>query len=115
MQEIDTFWLSCLEYFKKELNAQQFNTWIKPLELDTSHNNSTEPILLAPNRFVLQWVKNNFLTHINEMAQQQVSQDVYFRLILIGKLMLIHQVLHHHCDFIHTFILPINLTFYVIL
>jgi chromosomal replication initiator protein len=82
MQEIDTFWLSCLEYFKKELNAQQFNTWIKPLELDTSHNSSAEPVLLAPNRFVLQWVKNNFLTKINEMAQQHFPQKVLFQLKL---------------------------------
>ena len=82
MQEIDTFWLSCIEYFKKELNAQQFNTWIKPLELDTSQKSSTEPVLLAPNRFVQQWVINNFLTIINEMAQQHFSQNVHFQLKL---------------------------------
>lgn len=85
MQEIDSFWLICLKYFKKELNAQQFNTWIKPLELDTSNNNSTEPVLLAPNRFVLQWVKNNFLTNINEMAREHFSQNVHFQL-KIGEL-----------------------------
>ncbi len=82
MQEIDSFWLICLEYFKKELNAQQFNTWIKPLELDTSNNDNVEPVLLAPNRFVLQWVKNNFLNNINEMAREHLSQNVHFQLKL---------------------------------
>ncbi len=65
---MDTFWLSCLKHFEKELNAQQFNTWIKPLQLNLSsaHN---ELILVAPNRFVLQWIKDNFLPRIEQMAE----------------------------------------------
>ena len=82
MQEIKTFWLSCLEHFKKELNSQQFNTWIKPLKIESTHKNSVEPTLLAPNQFVLQWVKNNYLTLINKMAQQHLSQNVNFQLRL---------------------------------
>lgn len=82
MQTINTFWLSCLEYFKNELNAQQFNTWINPLQLDSSHTDNSSPVLIAPNKFVLQWVKDNFLMHINKMAKTHFSHDVQFQLKL---------------------------------
>ena len=82
MQTINTFWLSCLEYFKNELNAQQFNTWINPLQLDSSHTDNSSPILIAPNKFVLQWVKDNFLLHINKMAKIHFSHEIQFQLKL---------------------------------
>ncbi len=80
---MDTFWLYCLGYFEKELSAQQFNTWIKPLSLDSSHDGS-EPILVAPNRFVMQWVKDNFLSRIELMAEKHFSQSIRFQLMLAG-------------------------------
>src|SRR6266581_2775305 len=36
------FWASCLSRFEKELPAQQFNTWIRPLTLETA--DAPEPI-----------------------------------------------------------------------
>jgi chromosomal replication initiator protein len=81
MPAMDTFWLSCLGYFEKELSAQQFNTWIKPLYLDSSRD-ASEPVLVAPNRFVLQWVKDNFLSRIELMAEKYFSQTVRFQLML---------------------------------
>ena len=63
MPAIESFWLFCLAHFEKELSAQQFNTWIKPLRLDNA-SSTFEPTLIAPNRFVMQWVKDNFLTRI---------------------------------------------------
>ncbi|HEV7930246.1 MAG TPA: DnaA/Hda family protein, partial [Nitrosospira sp.] len=81
MPAVDTFWLSCLEYFEKELSAQQFNTWIKPLSLESSHN-AFEPVLVAPNRFVMQWVKDNFVARIEQMAQEYFSCNVHFQLKL---------------------------------
>ena len=82
MQAIETFWYSCLKHFEKELNAQQFNTWIKPLRLDTSEKCDDQPVLIAPNRFVLQWVKDNFIPHIEVMAQKHFSKEIHFQLIL---------------------------------
>lgn len=93
MQTINTFWLSCIEYFKNELNAQQFNTWINPLQLDISHNDNSKPILIAPNKFVLQWVKDNFLLSINKMAKSHFSHDIQFQLKLAdqNKALIINQ------------------------
>ncbi len=78
---MDTFWLSCLEHFEKELSAQQFNTWIKPLRLDCSHD-AFRPILVAPNRFVMQWIKDNFLSRIEQMAEKYFSRSIHFQLEL---------------------------------
>ncbi len=82
MQSLNTFWLSCLDHFKKELNAQQFNTWIKPLQIDPALNSDNEVVLIAPNRFVSQWVKDNFITHIEVMAQAYFSKKIQFHLKL---------------------------------
>jgi chromosomal replication initiator protein len=63
---MDGFWQQCLEQFKKELTGQQFNTWIKPLRMESGDGGLR---LLAPNRFVQQWVKEKFLGRIEEMAE----------------------------------------------
>src|SRR2546423_9148550 len=60
-----SFWPTCLEAFKRELTPQQFNTWIRPLRLETSADGL---VLIAPNRFVLQWVKERFAARIEELA-----------------------------------------------
>ena len=60
---METFWRSCLSRLENELPAQQFNTWIKPLQLD-SKTPSGQIGILAPNRFVLDWIKNRYLARI---------------------------------------------------
>ena len=57
--DIEKFWLLCLEHCNKELTAQQYNTWLKPLTPDYNKENNTLYIV-APNLFVLQWVKERF-------------------------------------------------------
>ncbi|MBX3615577.1 chromosomal replication initiator protein DnaA [Nitrosomonas sp.] len=81
-QSLNTFWLSCLDHFRRELNAQQFNTWIKPLQIDSALDNDNEVILIAPNRFVSQWVKDNFITHIEKMALSYFDKKIQFLLKL---------------------------------
>jgi chromosomal replication initiator protein len=76
------FWLSCLSRFEKELPAQQFNTWIRPLKLDADAVPSGELRLLAPNRFVLQWVKERFLPRIEAMGAEFFSSPIRVSLVL---------------------------------
>ena len=57
--DIEKFWLLCLESCSKDLTAQQYNTWIKPLSADYDKENNILYII-APNLFVLQWVKERF-------------------------------------------------------
>src|SRR3990172_6001622 len=76
------FWDSCLSRFEKELPAQQFNTWIRPLQLDATTGPSGELRLLAPNRFVLQWVKERFLTRIESMGVEFFASPIRVSLAL---------------------------------
>ena len=66
---MQSLWQSCLKQLEKELPAQQFNTWIRPL--NPTADTAGELRLVAPNRFVLQWVKDRFLTRIETMLAEQ--------------------------------------------
>jgi chromosomal replication initiator protein len=60
-------WEQCLSYLETELSEQQFNTWILPLQTELKDN---QLCLLAPNRFVMDWVKKNFLDQIRKIVLQ---------------------------------------------
>ncbi len=55
-------WKRCLDHLEGELPAQQFNTWIRPLQAIEANGSLR---ILAPNRYVLDWVKDHFFDHIN--------------------------------------------------
>ncbi len=61
-------WEQCSSLLQDELPAQQFNTWIRPLRVESEETNVVR--LLAPNRFVLDWVNDKFMTRINEIVSQ---------------------------------------------
>ena len=65
MSPVPPFWQRCLAAFREELTPQQFNTWIRPLAIEGVDGGYR---LLAPNRFVLQWVKERFAERIGELA-----------------------------------------------
>ncbi len=64
---MENFWPSCLERLELALSAQQFNTWIKPLQVEIEGNIVR---LVAPNRFVMQWVKDRFSKKIEQYAHE---------------------------------------------
>ena len=74
-----SFWPSCLEAFQRELTPQQFNTWIRPLRLETSGDGL---VLIAPNRFVLQWVKERFAARIEELATVALGRPPRLALVI---------------------------------
>jgi chromosomal replication initiator protein len=76
---MNSFWRFCLSHFEKELPAQQFVTWIKPLKFHAEGNVLT---LVAPNRFVLQWIRDKFFVRIQELATEKMEQPVEIRLLL---------------------------------
>ncbi|HZV62971.1 MAG TPA: chromosomal replication initiator protein DnaA [Methylophilaceae bacterium] len=76
---MENFWSICLDRFKQELSAQQFNTWIKPLRFEPKNNTVR---LLAPNRFVQQWVKDRFLRRIELLAEELLQHPVAIELAL---------------------------------
>ncbi|KAA3621000.1 MAG: chromosomal replication initiator protein DnaA [Proteobacteria bacterium] len=58
-------WRHCLNRLENELTDQQFNTWIRPLQAIERDNRLT---LLAPNRFVMNFVSETFLARVSELA-----------------------------------------------
>ena len=70
---LPVFWQRCLDAFRDELTPQQFNTWIRPLAVEAVDGGFR---LLAPNRFVLQWVKERFAGRIAELAELTEGQPV---------------------------------------
>jgi len=63
----ESAWQQCLDLLRGEVPSHQFNTWIRPL----SHRLDGEDlVLLAPNRFVGNWVRDKYLHRIQELMGQ---------------------------------------------
>ncbi|AXE35474.1 chromosomal replication initiator protein DnaA [Chromobacterium phragmitis] len=71
MTELDQFWPACLARLEAELSSQQFNTWIKPLTAEAGDEGIA---LFAPNRFIMQFIKDRFLPRIEELAVELVGE-----------------------------------------
>lgn len=74
-------WEQCVGILQSELPAQQFNTWIRPLQAVES---DSELKLLAPNRFVLEWVKQHFLPRIEELLSSSTAYPAMMIALEIG-------------------------------
>lgn len=62
-----TLWEKCLDCLQDEFPSQQFNTWIRPLQVEHAGD---KLVLFAPNRFVLDWINERFLSRISELVVQ---------------------------------------------
>lgn len=79
---MEKFWPACLSRFEQELSAQQFNTWIKPLYAEIVDNNIR---VVAPNKFVQQWVKGRFLSKLETIAEELFSHSVFIEITVSKK------------------------------
>ena len=61
----DSLWNRCRRVLEGELTEQQFNTWVRPLQ---SLERDGELRLLAPNRYVVEWIDQHSLARIKELA-----------------------------------------------
>jgi len=64
-------WDYCVSYLQSELPAQQFNTWIRPLRAEGEEGVLR---LVAPNRFVLDWVNDKYIDRIQDLLND--NQDL---------------------------------------
>ena len=65
-----TLWNQCTRVLQAELPEQQFNTWIRPLQ---AVDDGSTLRLLAPNRFVIDWVQQHYLERILEVVDDSDS------------------------------------------
>ncbi len=77
------FWSFCLSRLESELPPQQFSTWIKALQADGAAS-AEQPFLrlLAPNRFVLQWVRERYLQRIGELGAEYHGSPIELEITL---------------------------------
>jgi chromosomal replication initiator protein len=72
---MSAFWSDCLARFERELPAQQFNAWIKTLRVE-SDDVGRRLRLVAPNGFILKWVRDRYLSRIEDLSRQFFPEPV---------------------------------------
>jgi chromosomal replication initiator protein len=68
LQAQSSLWKNCVRELQAELPEQQFNTWIRPLQAIEDERTLR---LLAPNHFVVDWLKQHHIERIEELVGNQ--------------------------------------------
>ena len=66
-------WQNCIESLKAEVPAEEFRTWIAPLEVEISRNVLS---VSAPNRFISDWVRGKYLPRILEIVEAYEDEEI---------------------------------------
>ncbi|MFT5930038.1 MAG: chromosomal replication initiator protein [Oceanospirillaceae bacterium] len=74
-------WQQCLARLQDELPSQQFNTWIRPLKVNEEGRLIQ---LLAPNRFVQDWVKDKYFSRIRELVADYATDATQGVELIVG-------------------------------
>jgi chromosomal replication initiator protein len=74
-------WGKCVDRLKAELTPEQIGMWIMPLQAVEESDAIT---LYAPNRFVMDWVKDHYLQSINGITNQLSQGRIAEVRMLIG-------------------------------
>ncbi|MGL4475641.1 MAG: chromosomal replication initiator protein DnaA [Shewanella sp.] len=67
-----SLWQQCIGRLQDELSAQQFSMWIRPLQAEMDGETL---VLYAPNRFVLDWVRDKYINIINQFFIEQLGSN----------------------------------------
>jgi len=76
---MNSFWDSCLEYFKTVLSSQQYKTWVHPLDGAIING---EIVIVAPNRFLLVWARDNYSKDLKRLAKESGGSQLPIRFTL---------------------------------
>ncbi|MDB2483561.1 chromosomal replication initiator protein DnaA [Gammaproteobacteria bacterium] len=76
-------WQDCLETLRHDLPAQAYNTWLRPLRPSVSEQRDREGtrflsfLLIAPNRFIQDWVKAKLISQIDDVFASVTTSQGY--------------------------------------
>lgn len=76
-----SLWARCMCALEAELPEQQFNTWVRPLQ---ALEGAGALKLLAPNRFVVEWINERLLPRIGELLRDKSTGDVPIVTVEVG-------------------------------
>jgi chromosomal replication initiator protein len=74
-------WSQCVNHLQSELSDQELNTWIRPLH---AREEASGIQLFAPNRFVLDSVKERYFDHIVHLANSVTGNPEYQIKLVVG-------------------------------
>ena len=83
LPDAGAIWQDCLETLRHDLPAQAYNTWLRPLRPSVSEQRDREGtrflsfLLIAPNRFIQDWVKAKLLGHIDDVFASVTTSQGY--------------------------------------
>lgn len=78
---IELLWKECLGHLENEYSEQELNTWIRPLQAEKKDNSL---FLLAPNRFVVDWIKQHFFERIQALVREITENNEFLLFIEVG-------------------------------
>lgn len=78
---VTELWEQCLSRLREEIPAQQFNTWLRPLQHEQEGSGL---VLYAPNRFVIDWVNDRYLQRIQEIFESLGADSATAIRLVIG-------------------------------
>ncbi|WP_224653278.1 chromosomal replication initiator protein DnaA [Pectobacterium versatile] len=84
-----SLWQQCLARLQDELPATEFSMWIRPLQAELGDNTLA---LYAPNRFVLDWVRDKYLNNINVLLNDFCGMDAPLLRFEVGSKPLVQAV-----------------------
>jgi chromosomal replication initiator protein len=76
-----SLWDRCVQRLESDLPEQHFNTWIRPLQAVQEEQTLR---LLAPNRFVVDWVREHFFEQITAVVHGCAEDQDYELVIEVG-------------------------------
>ena len=83
LPDAGAIWQNCLETLRHDLPAQAYNTWLRPLRPSVSEQRDRDGtrflsfLLIAPNRFIQDWVKAKLLSHIDDVFASVTTSQGY--------------------------------------
>ena len=77
----EVVWQQCVDRLQDELPSQQFNTWIRPLQASTDGRSL---MLMAPNRFIKDFVSDKFAERIAELVRELGSESLMDVVVQVG-------------------------------
>lgn len=75
-------WNNCLSRLENEIPSADFSTWVRPLQAE---ENNEQIRLLAPNRFVLDWVKQHYFNKFEDVIYEFSSGTLSLHLEIGSK------------------------------
>jgi len=77
----ETLWKECLAGLSRHVSSQHYSTWFRPVKVVAGEARGTLT-LKVPNRFFLEWIKEHYLSLIQEVLRRSTSRDFKIKWVL---------------------------------